>query len=52
MFAIFIDSVEEDESTQQFQSQISLSIADPDTGNAIGCITVGVDVDLAMDLDL
>lgn len=48
--AIFIDDVEEDESTQQFQSQVSLSIADPLTGQAIGSITLGVDVDRALDL--
>ena len=48
--AIFIGGVEEDESTQQFQSQVSIAIADPQTGLAIGSITVGVDVDRALDL--
>lgn len=48
--SVFIDGVEEDESTQQFQSQVSLSIADPRTGHAIGSITVGIDVDRALDL--
>ena len=48
--AIFIDEVREDESTQQFQSQLSLSIPDPGSRRVIGCITIGVDVDLAMDL--
>lgn len=48
--AVFIDDVEEDESTQQFQSQVSLSIADPQSGHAIGSITLGVDVDRALDL--
>ena len=47
---VFIDGVEQDESTQQFQSQVSLSISDPQTGNVIGSITVGVDVDRALDL--
>ena len=43
--AMFIDEIEMDESTQTFQSQLSLSIADPDTGQVIGSVTVGVDVD-------
>ncbi len=43
--AMFIDEVEMDESTQSFQSQLSLSIADPVTGQVIGAVTVGVDVD-------
>ncbi len=48
--AVFIDGVEQDESTQQFQSQVSLSITDPRTGEVMGSITVGVDVDRAVDL--
>ena len=43
--AMFIDEIELDESTQTFQSQLSLSISDPDTGQVIGAVTVGVDVD-------
>ena len=43
--AIFIDEIEMDESTQTFQSQLSLSIADPATGQVIGAVTVGVNVD-------
>ncbi len=43
--AIFIDEIEMDESTQTFQSQLSLSITDPVTGQVIGAVTVGVDVD-------
>lgn len=49
--AVFIDKVEEDESTQQFQAQVSLAIADPDTTEVIGSVTIGVDVDMAMDLE-
>lgn len=44
--AVFIDEVEFDESTQTYQSQVSLSIADPDSGEVIGAITVGVNVTL------
>lgn len=43
--AIFVDGVEQDESTQAFQSQLSMSIVDPQTGDVIGAITVGVNVD-------
>lgn len=43
--AIFVDEVEKDESTQMLQTQISLSIKDPDTNEVIGAITVGVNVD-------
>jgi len=46
--AIFIDEVEMDESTQTFQSQLSMSITDPASGEVIGSITVGVNVDALM----
>lgn len=42
---IHVGDIEEDESTQTFQSQISYTISDPDTNTAIGAITVGVNVD-------
>ncbi len=43
--AMIIDEVELDESTQTFQSQLSMSITDQATGKVIGAITVGVDVE-------
>jgi hypothetical protein len=43
--AVLIDDVEFDESTQTFQSQLSLPIVDPDTGDVIGAATFGIDVD-------
>ena len=43
--AMIIDDVELDESTQTFQSQLSMSITDQATGEVIGAITVGVDVE-------
>jgi hypothetical protein len=43
--ALFIDEVEQDESTQMFQSQLSMSVVDPASGEVIGAITVGVNVD-------
>ncbi len=45
---MFIDEVEQDESTQTFQSQLSMSIVDPATGEVIGAITVGVNIDALM----
>jgi len=46
---IFVDKVDKDESTQTFQTQISVSIADPATNAVIGAVTVGVDVEQLMD---
>ena len=42
--AVNLSEVEQDESTQIFQSQVSVPITDPATGAVIGAITVGVDV--------
>jgi hypothetical protein len=41
--AVFIDEIEQDESTQQFQSQVSVAISDG--GQVIGAVTIGVNVD-------
>lgn len=43
--AMLIDDVEFDESTQTFQSQLSLPVVDPATGDVIGAVTVGVNMD-------
>ena len=43
--AVFLDEVEFDDSSQTFQSQVSISIADPATGAAIGAITIGINVE-------
>ena len=43
--AIFVDEVEFDGSTQQMQSQANFTVKDPDTGKAIGAVTVGINVD-------
>jgi hypothetical protein len=37
--------VEQDESTQKFEVQTSMTVVDPATGKAIGAITVGLDAD-------
>lgn len=42
--AIFVDGVEKDESTQALQSQVSMTVTD-DAGNAIGAITIGINVE-------
>lgn len=44
--ALHIGKVKEDESTQTFQSQVSLPIVDPKDGSVIGAITVGVNVEM------
>lgn len=44
--AVLIDEVEFDESTQTFQSQLSLAVVDPNTGETIGAVTIGVNVDM------
>ena len=47
--ALFVDEVEEDGSTQSFQSQSNFTVADPATGEAIGAVSVGIDVGMVMD---
>ena len=44
--AVHIGEVEQDESTQAFQSQVSITVTDPASGAPIGAITVGVDLSL------
>ena len=43
--SIHISEVEEDESTQTYQSQLSLPLTDPDSGAVIGAITIGINVE-------
>jgi len=43
--AIHVGDIEVDESSQQLQSQVSVSVIDPENGNVIGAVTVGVNVD-------
>jgi hypothetical protein len=44
--AVHLSEVEEDESTQTFQSQVSMPVVDPADGKVIGAVTVGVNVEL------
>ncbi|QDO99573.1 hypothetical protein FNB15_00490 [Ferrovibrio terrae] len=46
--AVFVDKVDKDESTQKFQTQVSISIVDG--GAVIGAVTVGLDVEMLMDM--
>ncbi|TDP00485.1 hypothetical protein [Marinomonas balearica] len=43
--AVNIGELEEDESTGAFQSQLNSTIVDPNTGAAIGAITIGISLD-------
>ncbi|BCE02713.1 hypothetical protein [Marinicellulosiphila megalodicopiae] len=43
--AFEIGDLEEDESTGEFQSQLSTSIVDPATGKVIGAVTIGIAID-------
>ena len=46
--AIHIGDIEFDESSQSYQAQISVTVTDPATGEALGAITVGVNADALM----
>ena len=43
--AVHLSEVELDESTQSYQSQVSVAVVDPDNGEAIGAVTFGVNVE-------
>tara|TARA_R110002095_G_scaffold862_1_gene3841 strand:+ start:8567 stop:9151 length:585 start_codon:yes stop_codon:yes gene_type:complete len=44
--AVLIDEVEFDDSSQTYQSQVSIAVVDPATNEAIGAVTVGVNVEM------
>ncbi len=46
--AVHFSEVDFDESSQSYQVQISLTIVDPASGDAIGAMTIGVDADALM----
>ena len=46
--AVHFGEIEFDESTATYQGQISMTITDPATGEAIGAMTVGVDAETLM----
>lgn len=43
--AVFVDAIEFDESTQSYQGQISVTLSDPATGEAIGAMTIGLNAE-------
>ena len=43
---VFVDEIEFDESTQSYQGQVSISLKDPDTGELIGAMTIGLNAEL------
>lgn len=43
--AVHVGEVEFDDSSQQFQSQVSMSVVDPASGQVIGAVTVGINID-------
>jgi hypothetical protein len=45
---VHLGEVEFDESTQTYQGQISLTVTDPETGEPIGAMTVGVNAEALM----
>lgn len=48
---IFIEKIEYDASSKHFQVNVSSKIINPETNEAIGVITMGVDVDKALSLE-
>ena len=49
--SIFIDDIHYDESTERFQVQISIIITDDKTHQALGMLTVGINVEKALSLE-
>ena len=43
--AVHISELEFDESTGKVQTQVSLTVIDPETGNPIGAVTLGISLD-------
>ena len=43
--AVHVSELEFDESTQKVQTQVSLSVTDPETGEVIGAVTLGISLD-------
>ncbi len=43
--AVFVDAVQFDESAQSYQGQISISLTDPETGEVVGAMTIGLDIE-------
>lgn len=46
--ALHISEIEFDDSTQRYQGQVSFTLVDPETGQPVGAMTVGVDAESLM----
>lgn len=44
--AVHVSEIEFDESTQKYQTQVSMTVVDPETGAPIGAVTFGIDLDV------
>lgn len=44
--AVHLGEIEQDESTQAFQSQVSITVVDAATGEPIGAVTAGIDLSM------
>ena len=42
---VFVDEIEFDDSTELFQTQVSMSVTDPADGSVIGAVTVGLNIE-------
>jgi hypothetical protein len=42
---VFVDDVEFDDSSETFQCQVSATVVDPESGQAIGAVTFGINID-------
>lgn len=43
--SVHVSELEQDDSTQLLQSQVSVTVVDPDSGDVIGAVTFGVNVE-------
>jgi hypothetical protein len=44
--AVHVSEIEFDDSTQKYQTQVSMTVTDPDTGEPIGAVTFGIDLNV------
>lgn len=46
--AMHVSEIDFDESTQQYQAQVSITLTDPSTGAPVGAMTLGIDAEMLM----
>lgn len=44
--AVHVSEIEFDDSTQKYQTQVSMTVTDPESGEPIGAVTFGIDLDV------